>query len=520
VIGPSLHKRVEFLRHLLPLQFIYLSRSLTLLIGFALVISSLNVYKRKRLAWWMVAALAAFSVVFHLTKGVDYEEATISIALLAMLVATRPYFTVRSRAIHWREAILRAALALGLALTYGVTGFWLLDPREFGVDFHWGQALDSTLSYLLLAHDPWLTPHTHYAAWFLRSLYLITLSAFLYTTFSLFRPALYQFRTHPREKERAARILAAHGRCALDFYKVRPDKSFFFSNDRTCFLAYRVGGSFAVVLGDPVGPADRVEGIMREFTAYCHDNDWGLGFHQVLPDFLDVYRHLGFKKLKVGDDAIVDLKEFTLQGKAARQLRSKVSTLEKEGVHSEYHEPPIPEVVMAEIKEVSDEWLQIPGRRERQFTLGMFDDMYLRTRPVFVARDAREKMLAFVNIVPSYRPGEATVDMMRRRSEAPNGIMDYVFAKLLLRNKEMGFERFTLGMAPMDGFHHGEQASPEERAIHAFFQRLNFLFSFKGLLNYKAKFATSWEPRYVIYRNVLDLPRLAIALSRVSELGD
>ena len=97
------------------------------------------------------------------------------------------------------------------------------------------------------------------------------------------------------------------------------------------------------------------------------------------------------------------------------------------------------------------------------------------------------------NIVPSYRPGEATIDLMRRRSEAPNGIMDYIFAKLLLHNKEMGFERFTLGMAPMDGFHHGEQASPEERAIHAFFQHLNFLFSFKGLLTYKAKFATSWE---------------------------
>jgi phosphatidylglycerol lysyltransferase len=146
--------------------------------------------------------------------------------------------------------------------------------------------------------------------------------------------------------------------------------------------------------------------------------------------------------------------------------------------------------------------------------------MYLRTTPVFVARDARERVLAFVNIIPSYRPGEATADLMRRRSEAPNGIMDYTFAKLLLRSKQMGFERFALGMAPMNGFHHGEQASPEERAIHAFFQHLNFLFSFKGLQAYKAKFATRWEPRYVIYRNVLDLPRLAVALSRVSELGD
>jgi phosphatidylglycerol lysyltransferase len=150
----------------------------------------------------------------------------------------------------------------------------------------------------------------------------------------------------------------------------------------------------------------------------------------------------------------------------------------------------------------------------------MFDEMYVRTTPIFVARDAREKVLAFVNIIPSYRPREATTDLMRRRSEAPNGIMDYLFTKLLLNNKEKGFERFSLGMAPMAGFHHGEHPSPEERAIHAFFQHLNFVFSFKGLRSYKAKFATSWEPRYVIYRNVLDLPRLAVALSRVSELAD
>src|SRR6185436_12534431 len=104
--------------------------------------------KRKRLAWWTVAALAVFSVVFHLIKGVDYEAATLSLALLAMLAVTRSHFTVRSRAIRWREAILRAALALVMAVGYGVAGFWLLDPREFGVNFHWDQAFHNTLGYL------------------------------------------------------------------------------------------------------------------------------------------------------------------------------------------------------------------------------------------------------------------------------------------------------------------------------------------------------------------------------------
>ena len=144
----------------------------------------------------------------------------------------------------------------------------------------------------------------------------------------------------------------------------------------------------------------------------------------------------------------------------------------------------------------------------------------LEIRFLLTAEDSSGKVLAFVNLVPSYRPGEVAVDLMRRRSEAPNGVMDQVFVKLFLRLKEQGVERFNLGLAPMAGFQEQEEASPEERAIHAFFQQLNFLFNYKGLLAYKSKFASIWEPRYVIYRKALDLPRFALALGKVTELPD
>ncbi len=520
VIGRSLPERLAALEKFFPLEFTHLSRSATLLTGFALVIASLNIYKRKKLAWWSTLGLTGFSVVFHLTKGVDYEEASLSAILLVVLLLARQHFTVRSRLAGWTVALRRAVLALVLATAYGVGGFWFLEPREFGIDFDWKDSLQRTTRFLTLAGDPSLTPRTRYAGWFLDSLYLISSTAILYAGFALFRPALYRFRTHPHEVAAARTLLARHGRCTQDFFKARPDKSLFFSGSGECFLAYRVGADFAVVLGDPVGPPREIEPTVRDFASFCADNDWGLGFHQTLPDFLEVYSRLGFKKLKIGDDAIVDLAQFTLEGKAAKGFRSKVNQLEKGGIHTSYYEPPIPASVMAQLKEVSDEWLQIPGRRERQFTLGLFDEEYVRSTPVFTAADGQGRVLAFVNLIPSYRRGESTIDLMRRRTEAPNGIMDYVFVKLFLLNKERGFERFNLGMAPMSGFQEQEEASPEERAIHGFFQHLNFLFSFKGLLAYKAKFADQWEPRYVVYRSALDLPRLAWALSRVSELPD
>jgi lysylphosphatidylglycerol synthetase-like protein (DUF2156 family) len=75
-------------------------------------------------------------------------------------------------------------------------------------------------------------------------------------------------------------------------------------------------------------------------------------------------------------------------------------------------------------------------------------------------------------------------------------------------------------MAPMTGFQECDKPTAEEHAIHGMFKRLNFLFSFRGLYHYKAKFATSWEPRYLVYRNIMELPRTAFALRRISEIGE
>ncbi|HSB14635.1 MAG TPA: phosphatidylglycerol lysyltransferase domain-containing protein [Bryobacteraceae bacterium] len=518
VIGPSLPGRHALLRSIFPLEFLHLSRSVTLIIGFALIVSSINIYRRKRRAFQFAVLLVASSVVFHLTKGLDYEDAIFSGVFLALLWSARKNFTVRSSIPDWRAAAFRLAVASLVAVGYGIAGFWFLDPREFGINFTLADSIHRTVLFLSLVGDPQVVPHTRYAHWFVDSLYLMTATAILYSGFSLFRPVLYRFRIHPHEEALAREIVARHGRCALDYFKTWPDKSFFFSPDQQCFLAYRVGASFAVVLGDPVGPEDRIEGLVCDFLELCQENDWRIAFHQALPDFLPVYLRLGFKKLKIGDDALVDLKAFSLEGKGMKATRNAVTKLEKSGVRLLQCEPPLTDDVLAGLRDVSDEWLCIPGRRERQFTLGRFEPEYVRSTPVLIAASADGRYLGFVNIIKSFRKGEATIDLMRRRTEAPNGLMDYLFVKLFLVCKERGYELFNLGMAPMAGFREKEEASPQERAVHQFFQHLNFLFSFKGLRAYKAKFANLWEPRYAVYRNAMDLPRLAIALGKVSEI--
>ncbi len=159
---------------------------------------------------------------------------------------------------------------------------------------------------------------------------------------------------------------------------------------------------------------------------------------------------------------------------------------------------------------------RIPGRRERTFAVGYFNSDYLQSTPLLAAVNVSGKMLAFINLI-FVDKDELTGDLMRRRPNAPNGIMDYLFFKLLQYAKEREYRKVSLGLAPMTGFQEEEHATVEERVIHALLQKLDFLFSFRGLYRYKAKFATSWEPRYLIYENMLQLPRTALALHRLSE---
>jgi phosphatidylglycerol lysyltransferase len=518
VTGTGVAERNAVLHAAFPMEFLHISRFAALVIGFSMIVSSVGIFRRKRRALYYVAALSALSVVFHLTKGLDYEEAAVSLLLLLFLVVYRKDFTVESDTPDFRWTALRLALALFAVVLYGVLGFWVLEKHHFGVDFDLVSSVKETFWFLTFLGDPDIEPRTRHAKWFLDSLYLISGVGIAYAFWSLYRPVKYRFFDQPHARVRASQILEAHGRTSLDFFKVWPDKSYFFTGSGNCFVAYRVGANLAVALGDPVGPENEMESAVREFKKFCADNDWGTAFHQTLPDFLPLYETLGFRKFKIGDNAIVDLEKFSLEGKAMKDLRHTVHKLEKSGVRIEKWEPPIPNGVLQQVKSVSDEWLGIAGKRERRFTLGLFQWEYVKSTPVIAAVDAEGQVLAFVNVIRSYAKGEATIDLMRHGKSSPGGVMDFLFLHLFQLFKERGFARFDLGMAPLSGFQEGEKATIEEKAIHSFMQRMDFLFSFKGLRAYKAKFATHWEPRYVIYEDPLALARFAIAMGRISEM--
>ncbi len=521
--GPTPTRFPPWLLFLFPLDFAGVSRTLTLVSAFALILVAMHLWTLKRRAWQIAQFLAGASVLFHLLPlgfpyGQNIEEAVSSFLMCAVLWFSRRIFSVGSESPNGWTAAGRAALAFGVAGLYGAAGFWLLEPAEFHHNFHWLDAIVRTVRLMLFLGDNNLVPHTPYATWFLDSLVWISGAAFLYSGIVLFRPVVYRFHTSRKEAELARAIAARHGHTGLDFFKHWPDKSYFFSANRQSFLGYRVAGHYALVLGDPVGPENGLSAMVGEFRDYCRKRGWRLGFHQVSGEHLAVYEALGFHRLKVGDDAIVDLDRFSLAGSARKEFRNTVNRLDRLGYRVERVDAPLSDSLLLDLKRISDHWLEIPGHRERQFTLGRFERWYVQSTPVYVAFDTSDKAVAFLNLVPSYDPSLATVDLMRRTPEQVNGLMDYLFAKVFLDLKSRGIHSFSLGMAPLSGCEDGTVASHDERAVSWLMKRMPFLFHADSLRRFKAKYATSWKPLYAVYEGRLDLPRLALALRRLTEI--
>lgn len=508
----------EFLTRILPYGYYHWSRSLTLALGFALIYLSFNLFERKKTAWYLATSVSILEVINHISRA-HISIATLStLSAVFLLLSWKKYFTVRSEPRSMVLGVGFMIFILLIAALYGTVGFWLLDAKDFGINFNLSDALTRALKEFFLIGNSDLVAKTKHAERFLESLRLLGLVAGVFAAYSLFRPIAYRLRTLPRERETAKKILEQYGRSSLDYFKLWPDKSYFFSEDRKCFIAYKTAGGTAFSLGDPAGPDDRREEIIRNFLAFCSDNGWNAVFFQILPDIADVYQKMGFKLIKMGEEAIVDLERFSNITSKRKKIRKLLRRFEREGYKFHHYDLPHTAWRLNQLEEVSREWLSIPGRRERSFSVGKFERSYIEKTTIFSVSDPAGKILAFVNEIPSYREGEATIDLMRHRREVPNGIMDYLFLKIFANLKERKYVKFNLGLAPLSKVGDEPGAAMEERAIHFLFEHLNNIFSFKGLREYKAKYDPGWEERFLAYKGgAPSLLRTVIALIKITE---
>ncbi|BAY39930.1 hypothetical protein NIES2111_43110 [Nostoc sp. NIES-2111] len=517
-VTPNLYGRNHWLKEFLPFDIRASGHIFAALTGFILLTLATNLLRRKRVAWILTIGILVISIISHLLKGWDYEESILSGVLLVQLILMRHVFTAQSDRPSVAQGVRVLMGALLFTLAYGTVGFYLLDGK-FTENFNWSEAVLQTLA-MFFTEDNWgLQPKSRFGEFFANSIYIIAASTMTFAVIMLLQPVLSRNAATANEQRKAKEIVQDYGRSSLAALTLLSDKSYYFSPSGRSVIAYVPKGRGAIALGDPIGPIeDRMETIVS-FQEFCQRNDWYPAFYQTLPDDLELYTSLGFKVLKIGEEAIVDLQSFTLQGKAGKNFRPSINRLTKLGYQINFHQPPITHELLQQLKPVSDEWLRMVQGSEKRFSLGWFDEAYLRACEIAVVMNPNGQIDAFTNLLPEYQLNEATIDLMRHRQSMENGTMDFLFTSLLQHFKDQGYDSFNFGLSALAGVGEQPESRGLEKGLRYLYEHLNRFYNFQGLHSYKEKFHPSWEGRYLVYPSLTSLPDVVVALIR-ADSGD
>jgi phosphatidylglycerol lysyltransferase len=502
-VTPSMPERILVLETFSPLEVRHGGHLTAALAGFALLVLSRGLARRKRVAWLLTMGVLGISVISHLVKGLDYEEALLAGGLMVMLWLMRDHFHADSDRPSIKQGMWLLAGAALFTLAYGIAGFFLLD-RHYSVNFGLLAALRQTVIMFTQFYDPGLVPITRFGKYFVDSIYIVGVITFSYAGFMLLRPVFLREPATSEEHAHARAIVEKYGHSSLARFLLFHDKRYFFTPGGSV-IGYALVGRNAVTLGDPIGPMDDQLPSIKAFKVFCQKNDWMPIYYQTLPETLNLYKQAGFDTLCIGNEGIVNLETFTLEGKAGKALRTPVNKLTNAGYKFIVHQPPISDELLEELRTISDEWLTMMHGSEKRFSLGWFDDDYIRNSPIGAVYSPEGWISAFANFVPEYQLNEVTVDLMRHRHEMENGTMDFLFASLFRWAKEQGYHGFNLGLSSLSGV--GEQANDPaiEKVMHWIYENVNQFYNFKGLHSYKEKFHPEWSPRYIIYPGAVNL---------------
>jgi lysyl-tRNA synthetase, class II len=510
-LTPEIRWRGHLLLQFEPVEAIRLFHALALPAGTALLLVSPYLLKRRRRAWQAAIALMLALGLFDLLKGLDFEETAITWGAAAVLFAGGGAFPVRHDPITLRSAVWRVPLlgagALVLATIASLTseGHPSLATaiRQTGDLLRWQHGPISFESHRALHHQ---------FAWIPLSVHAVEIATLLAVAYVIFRPLAAPRRLPgPAARQRAASLVREHGSDTLSFFKLRCDKQYYFSDDQRAFVGYRIENGVLLLSGDPVGPDDALAPLMVQLRAFAEHRGLRLGAVGASERICPLYQQMGLRTIYLGDEAIVGLANFSLQGRPIRKVRQSVTRLQKAGYQAELHELEALEPgAIAEIEQVIE--LGRQGAPERGFSMAMdsIDGQPGHSTMVVVARDEEGAIRGVLHFVPCYGRNAVSLSFMRRDPSTPNGLTEFLVARAAELLRDRGLAEMSLNFAAFARWMHSP-SGPIERTLGKIVALGNPFFQIESLYRFNAKFFPRWEPRYLVYEGTLGLPRAGIA---------
>ncbi|MEN3362390.1 MAG: lysyl-tRNA synthetase, class [Mycobacteriales bacterium] len=510
---PGQRVRVHALTKIIPTPASATATAIAASFGVLLLYLSGGLRRRKRRAWRAAVVVVVIVAASHVLKALDIEEAAVSLALLGLLIGARDEFhakgdpTTRLLGLRVFFQLLVAALGLGMAL--------LLVNRDRIVG-HPSLALqfEQLLRGLVGVSGP-----LHFTSERTSDVVMATMLAFgvliaFATAYLVLRPSEPIALLTPRDEERLRELLARHGgRDSLGYFALRRDKSVVWSPTCKSAITYRVVHGVALASGDPIGDSEAWPGAITAFLDLAEEHAWVPAVMGCSETGATVYGRHGMDALELGDEAIVGVAEFTLDGRSMRGVRQAVSRVARAGYSvSVRRAREIPTAEMTELLAVASAWRGAAVERGFSMALSRLGDPADGDCVVVTAH--RDGVLrGLLHFVPWGTDG-LSLDLMRRDRTADNGLNELLITRLIEAAPDLGVTRLSLNFAVFrSALERGERigAGPVSRVWRSLLVFASRWWQIETLYRFNVKFRPTWEPRFVSFTGTRDLPRVAIA---------
>jgi lysyl-tRNA synthetase class 2 len=279
-------------------------------------------------------------------------------------------------------------------------------------------------------------------------------------------------------------------------------------------VCYRVVAGVMLAAGDPIGDPEAWPGAIGEFLAEAARHAWRPAVMGCSELGAEVWCREGdLTALELGDEAIVNVGEFSLSGRAMRNVRQMVNRVAKNGYTAEVRRVgDIPRQELDRVIQEADNWRGTTVERGFSMALGRLGAPGDENCVLVTAKE-NGVLKAILHFVPWGADG-LSLDLMRRDKSAQAGLNDFLIVEAIKAAPGLGVKRVSLNFAMFRAaLERGERigAGPVLKAWRGLLVFLSRWFQIESLYKFNAKFSPVWEPRFFVYPGGRDAPRIAIA---------
>jgi lysyl-tRNA synthetase class 2 len=513
-LTPEIRSRLSVIDSVLVRDVITLAAGTTALFGMLLLLLGRGVAQRKRAAMRAAVALLLLSTATHLLKGLDVEEALCTGVLALLLILNRRLFNVPARPARFPVVVVATVVSAGIVFAYGLAGLYL--RHSLVVPHLTLPAALATVGARAIGMSGQLRVHGLFGSWFLPSVTAVAIAAWCVPLLVVLAPLADRLSEHEDERELVRRMIDRPDGDTLDPFALRMDKRYVFSPDRKAVVAYRYFGGVGLASGDPVGEPSSFEAAVEEFLRLCDEHGWRPAVLGVKADRLSIYEQHGLKPFYIGDEALIDVDAFTLEGRPMRRVRQFISQSRRLGLQVEIlPQPDIDPDLRRALVGIAERWRGKQPERGFSMALDQLIEAHKVDAMVAVCRVPDGTPVAFQRYVRC-RAGQAlSLDAMRRDPDAPPGVNERMIVDMVDWAKANDVRVISLNFAAFREIIEDDASLTVPQSAQAWFlRRMDRFFQIKSLHQFNSKFRPRWVPRHIAYRQTSDLgPVFFAALS-------